>query len=164
MIRLILIVAILLAIVIVLKQVKNTPPEQRKKLYLKVGIGLTAAVLLLLALMGRIHWIGGLVAAMVPVVRAAFPYLLRFLPFFQQHISNKPQAEQQAPPQQAQVNVSLDEAYQVLGLEPGADKEAVIDAHRKLIQKMHPDRGGNDFLAAQINQAKEVLIKHLGHL
>ncbi|MGK0442686.1 MAG: hypothetical protein ACJA0N_002501, partial [Pseudohongiellaceae bacterium] len=119
MIRLILIAAILLAIVIVLKQVKNTPPEQRKKMYLKLAIGLTAAVLLLLALMGRIHWIGGIVAAMIPIVRFAFPYLLRALPFLQQHIGHKKQAEQHAPPQQPKANITLDEAYQILGLKPG---------------------------------------------
>ena len=76
------------------------------------------------------------------------------------NLNNKQQnQQQQAQPQQ--VNLSLDQAYEVLGLQPGADKQAVIDAHRKLMQKIHPDRGGNDFLAAQINQAKEVLLKHL---
>ena len=158
MIRIILIVAIVLAIVIVLKQVKNTPPAQRKKLYIKLAVGLTAAVVLLLALTGRIHWIGGLIAACIPMLRAALPYVLRYLPFLQQQHSQQ-QQQQQPPP--AQVNVSVDEAYQVLGLQPGADQDAVIAAHRKLIQKMHPDRGGNDYLAAQINQAKEVLLKHL---
>ncbi|MCR8921447.1 DnaJ domain-containing protein [Dasania sp. GY-MA-18] len=158
MIRIILIVAIVLAVVIALKQVKNTPPAQRKKLYIKLAVGITAAVVLLLALTGRIHWIGGLIAACVPLFRAALPYALRYLPFLQ--AKNSEQQQQQKP--QAQVNVSVDEAYQVLGLQPGADQEAVIAAHRKLIQKMHPDRGGNDYLAAQINQAKEVLLKHLG--
>ena len=161
MIRVILIAAILLAIVIVLKQVKNTPPEQRKKLYLKLGIGFTAAILLLLALTGRIHWIGGLIAALVPVARAALPYALRLLPSLQQHLHNKQQAKQQQQAQQPQVNVTLEQAYEVLGLQPGADKQAIIDAHRKLMQKIHPDRGGNDYLAAQINQAKDVLLKHL---
>ncbi len=54
--------------------------------------------------------------------------------------------------------LSPEEAYQILGLENGASREAIIAAHRRLIQKLHPDRGGSTFLAAKINQAKAVLI------
>ena len=55
--------------------------------------------------------------------------------------------------------ISVDEALEILNLAPMPTKKEVISAHRKLMSKLHPDKGGSDYLAARVNEAREVLLK-----
>jgi hypothetical protein len=54
--------------------------------------------------------------------------------------------------------MTKEQAREILGVGPSASREEILGAYRKLMQKLHPDHGGSNFLAAQINQAKRVLI------
>ncbi len=63
--------------------------------------------------------------------------------------------ERQPPPPASHLNI--DEARQILGVQDTATREEIIKAHKRLIQKLHPDRGGNDYLAAKVNAAKDLL-------
>lgn len=58
--------------------------------------------------------------------------------------------------------MTKEEAYKVLGLEAGATAADIRKAHRRLMQRLHPDLGGTSFLAARINEAKDVLLSNHG--
>ena len=56
-------------------------------------------------------------------------------------------------------DMSVEEAYAILGLSPGAGPDQVKEAHRRLMVKLHPDHGGSDYLATQSNRARDVLLR-----
>ena len=62
------------------------------------------------------------------------------------------------PPGASSGEMSESEARAVLGLGPEATREEIVEAHRRLIQRLHPDRGGSDYLAAKLNTAKDLLL------
>jgi hypothetical protein len=65
---------------------------------------------------------------------------------------------EEGKPAQSSSKMTVDQALQVLGLKKGASAEEVRAAHRRLMKNLHPDHGGSDFLAAQINAAKDILL------
>ena len=97
------------------------------------------------------------VTALLVLLRQALPVLIRVFPFLHQmHRGRAANNSAGAAPSSGQM--THHEALAVLGLDEGASDEEIIAAHRRLMQKLHPDRDGNDYLAAKINQAKDFLL------
>jgi hypothetical protein len=81
-------------------------------------------------------------------------FLDRIHPSWREDMARAEQERPRGPDGQ----MSTEEALEVLGLEPGADEAAIRQAHRELMLKLHPDRGGSTYLAAKINEAKDTLL------
>jgi DnaJ domain len=80
----------------------------------------------------------------------------RRVPGWRQHVQFDPAAGQGSAAGMGEMRD--EEAYQVLGLEAGASEEAIRAAHRALIARFHPDRGGSTYLAALVNRAKDIAL------
>ena len=83
-------------------------------------------------------------------------YLDRRFPDWHARAGQSRGSDQGAAP--ADGPMTADQAYEILGLEPGASKTDIRRAHRALMKKMHPDHGGSTYFAAKINQAKDFLL------
>jgi hypothetical protein len=82
-------------------------------------------------------------------------YLDRVRPDWRDEMAGD-QARGASPPRGP--DVTVEEAYAILGLGAGADGEAIKEAHHRLMKQLHPDHGGTDYLAAKINRARDVLL------
>lgn len=129
------------------------PPAERRRLQQKLIMGALIGLVLVLAVTGRLHWIGAVIALLIPAAKGLINLLNLYV-----NLRHKPEPQQQSAAAKG-APMSKAEALLTLGLNPGASREDIIAAHRRLIQKLHPDRGGNDYLAARINEARDLLLK-----
>jgi hypothetical protein len=84
-------------------------------------------------------------------------YLDRRFPAWRQHAQGNAAGGQSRTA--ANGKMTDEEAYQILGLQPGAAREEITRAHRALMKKLHPDQGGSTYLATRVNEAKDTLLR-----
>ncbi|MGI9323167.1 MAG: DnaJ domain-containing protein, partial [Pseudomonadales bacterium] len=127
---------------------------------------LVGFVLLYLSLTtGLLHPVFGFLAAAIPVIFRVVPWVLRAVGLAKMYQRFKTPGGGSAgatPDPAREGEMTESQALDILGLDATASKEDIIAAHRKMMQKIHPDRGGSTILAAQINAAKELLLKLRG--
>ena len=178
--RMILLIAVGIFAWLAIQQFKYSPPERRRKLLVQYVLIALAVAAVLLAVTGRLHWVGAAVAVVLPVLNRLWRTFGRHLPWIAPLIAKHAQAKAEKEkakrdsgnsdrgqkaegktqrPNEPQLTVA--EARKILSVSAHATREEIIGAHRKLIQKFHPDRGGNDYLASRINAAKALLLKQL---
>ncbi|WP_045860249.1 J domain-containing protein [Teredinibacter purpureus] len=240
--RLVLALLIIVGVYWLMAKYRRLPANKRKQWLFKVGVGTAIALVLLAVVAGRVHWLGGVAAALVGFAKFGVTRLLPLMrivnglggnlkntpfgnpvfstPFLrvqlnlhmksmtgeviegphkgaslaqltpseltelEVHYEQKDarsyylirafrqtfnQNKSQQPPPYNPPSVgepTYQEALLILGLDSFSeqnlpDKKTVTLAHRRLMQKIHPDRGGNDYLASRVNIAKEVVLKTL---
>ena len=165
MYQLLIILFIILAI-IGIRHIGKQPEHIRPSLRLRYGLYALLGLAILLVFSGKLHWVAGAIAAVLPIIQRVFPLLLRALPFLktqkgeatQHHTKDGTKDNTKNKPSNVTSTMDLSQALQIFGFDSLPDEEKIVQRHRELIQKNHPDRGGSDFLAAQINQAKDTLL------
>ena len=86
-------------------------------------------------------------------------YLDRRFPAWRQHAQSDAAGRNDDRRATADGKMTDQEAYQILGLQPGATADDISQAHRGLMKKFHPDQGGTTYLASRINAAKDTLLR-----
>ena len=135
----------------------DQPPLHSRPLVRVAIVALVVALLVMIA-SGRVHWSSAAVAGVVPFLRrltGALRYAPLLANLFGRRAQARPRPGTDNPP------LTVDQARQMLEVAGNATEEAIIAAHRRLIARNHPDKGGSSYIAAQLNAARDLLLDEL---
>ena len=128
--------------------------QQRNRSLLRIALW-SAAILLVALAITKGSWLMAMFGAVLPWINR----IMMVKSLWQSFGRAKSGSNRAGPGPPPSTSMEVAEALEILGLEPGATEQEIIEAHRKLMQKIHPDRGGSDYLASQINLAKDTLLQ-----
>jgi|TARA_B110000444_G_scaffold253096_1_gene283398 hypothetical protein len=141
-----------------IKKNKFNSIERKKSLFKNIFYFLII-ISIGLALSGRVSWIIAAGAALIPIVKFLFLFLWKSVPLIQMWLRSRGTRAGKIFSSENNNELTQTEALEILGLEPGPSDEEIIQAHRELIQKFHPDRGGNNYMATKLNLARDLLLR-----
>lgn len=150
----ILLVTIVAGAVFGAKHWRSLPIKQRALFAKKAILYGSAAIVLLLVVTGRAPWLMGVLAALLAIT-GRLAQFAAYAPLFKKVFGQQQTTSSGAPMAD---EMTKQKAADTLGVSINASQQDVRAAHKKLMQKMHPDRGGSELLAKQINQAKDILL------
>lgn len=163
MIRVYLVLLLVIIALYALRKFQKASPAKVARILRTLFFSLIGFLLIYLAATGHLNGLFALVGIAIAFIVRMLPVVLRYSPHLQRLWQEFIAAKQQSSGHQGdraspKGGMTQEEAYDVLGLKPGATEQDIVAAHRKLMQKIHPDRGGSDYLAAKINLAKKTLL------
>lgn len=143
---------------------ERSADERRRRLW-RIAMVAGGLLLVILVATGRLHIFAALAAVLLALLRR-LPMLIKLWPIWRK-LRESLASSQSASPGSGQQGaqrkpyrgeMGMEEARDILGVVPTADERDIVQAHRRLMQKVHPDRGGSDLLAARANEAKARLL------
>ena len=134
---------------------RSLSPREFSATYKIVLIGIFVASLIALVFTKVVVWA-------IPMFVTALTFFRRamFLKELADNLKGMSGSMKGNAPSQKDI-MTIEKAYEILGLDTTATVDDVMANHRALVKKVHPDMGGNAFLVQQVNDAKDILVDHL---
>lgn len=138
---------------------RRLPPDKARKTLIAGGLLALAAAGVALMLTGKLAGLFAVIAGLSPWIGRAMR-VHQLWNAFRRMRGQGGAAEAPPPPPAppADTAMSAAQAYEVLGLTPGATPDEIREAHRRLMRANHPDAGGSTWIAARLNQARDLLL------
>ncbi len=137
------------------KYITKAPPALRRRRMKTLWVTLALGLVLWVAIRSGSALLGAMGAALVGLARAV-PRVMQWLKALGA-VSTGDASEPPSPAGPARMTRA--QALQILDLPPGATEPEILARYRALMKNVHPDRGGSRYLAVQLNQAKDCLLK-----